>query len=272
MELAITLMQFFIAAVAFAAMTAAVIYLHPRAAAVRAYRRVDNRLKEVKLFNYERMESFLKANGAAAHYGKWVTPTKFLILQVCSGGLLFAVGASLHMAVAVSLLILGIFLPSILLLRMNANDNHKMLPQLQSLYNNLQEQIKAGVYVTDALSESYRGMEHGRLRTALEQLAGELILRKSFAEAMEHFQESFDNPAIDSLCVILIQAQESGKTTELLADMSDQIKDMQVTALARKKEQLNRIETICIIGLLAVIVGIILYVCVISMVQTAGSL
>lgn len=272
MRSAITLMQFFIAAAAFGAMTATVLCLQPGELAVRAYRRVDNRLREVKLFNYDRLEQFLKAHGAAFHYGSWVTPTKFLILQACSGCLLFAAGACLHMAVAVALLLVGFFLPDILLVRLNTNDNHRMLPQLQSLYNNLQEQIKAGVYVTDAISESYRGMAGGRLRTALELLAGELLLRKSFAEAMGHFQESFDNPAIDSLCVILIQAQESGKTTELLADMSDQIKDMQVTALARKKEQLNRIETICIIGLLAVTVGVILYACVTSMIQTAGNL
>lgn len=85
MRSAITLMQFFIAAAAFAAMTVAVICLRPGAAAVRAYRRVDNRLKEVKLFNYDRLEQFLKAHGAAFHYGRWVTPTKFLILQACSG-------------------------------------------------------------------------------------------------------------------------------------------------------------------------------------------
>lgn len=247
---------------------------HPGKVIVRTYERVNHQLKEVRrgIFHYDRTNHFLTTHGAVFHYGSWINPLKYMILRALSGMACFLIGSRVNAFAAIVLMVLGFQLPSILLIRMNQKDNTKMMPQLQSLYNTLQEQMKAGVYVTDALAECYRGIEKGRLRAALEALSGELLLRKSFPEAMAHFNESFNNSTIDALCVILVQAQESGQSVELLGDMAEQLKDMQAAALIKKKEKLNRIETFCIVGILSVVIGIIMYACITTMFQSISNL
>lgn len=245
----------------------------PGQALVRTYVRVDHRLKEVNrgFFQYDRTNRFLMSHGAASHYGSGMTPLKYMILRVVCAAACFLIGSWLGAFGAVAAMLLGFWLPSLLLIRLDQQDNLKMTPQLQALYNALQEQIKAGVYVTDALAECYRGIEKGRLRTALEGLSGEIMLGRPFGEAMQHFNDCFNNGTIDSLCVILVQAQVSGQSVELLGDMAEQIKDMQAAALLRKKEQLNRRETFCIFGILSVIIAILLYACISTMMRSASS-
>lgn len=272
MIIAIKIMQVVIAVLAFVAAAVMVWTLRPRKILIRTYERVNNQLKEVKGgISYEKTERFLKSHGAAYHYGSWITPLKYMILKVVAGIVCFGIGTRINIFVAVALMMLGYQLPSILLLSLNKSDNVKMIPQMQGLYNALQEQVKAGVYVTDALTECYRGIEKGRLRIALEELSGDIMLKILF-EAMGRFQSKFDNSSIDALTVILVQAQESGQSADLLSDMSEQIKDMQAVALLKKKERLNRMGTFCIMGILSVIIAVILYAFATSMFNTVSTL
>ena len=52
-------------------------------------------------------------------------------------------------------------------------------------------------------------------------------------------QDCFDNRYIDSLCIILLQALESGQVVELLGDIGEQIKDMEQSVLEKKKNALD---------------------------------
>lgn len=241
---------------------------------VRAYERVNNHLVEQKrgLFHYDRTKEFLLSKGAPAHFGKWIDPVKFLAIQMVSAALLFCIGIGVHGALAVILSLIGSLIPKMMLIYLNVQDNDKMLPQIQTIYSAIRIQIEGGVYLTDALSECYGSIGRGRLRTALEELSGELLLQGSFEDSINHFNQKFDNGFIDSLCIIIKQAQESGQAVELLDNMSDQIKDMRSALLHKKKEQLERKTTLCILGVLAAILVIILYACVTSMFQAAGNL
>lgn len=274
LETAIEIMPGIISILAFGVVVCAAGTFRPKAVIIHTYERINHQLKEVNkgFLNYEKTKRFLDANGAVYHFGKWMNPMKYLFLRVALGMICFAGGMCIHPCAAVIGMILGFYGPTLYLTRANQKDNLKMMPQLQSLYNALQEQIKAGVYITDALSECYRGIKKGRLRDALEDLSGEILLKKSFAEAIEHFSIKFNNSTIESLCVILIQAQESGQSIELLGDMAEQIKDMQAAMLIKKKERLNRTETGCIMGILVVVIGIILYACVTTMFRSVNNL
>lgn len=272
MEITIKILQIAIALLTFGLAVVTCMVLNPQKTFIRVYERVDNQLREVNIFRYEKIERFLKENGAAEHFGNWISPLKYFLLRFCCSMIGFLLGSLVNIPIALVLLLVGFQAPKYLLLRFNSRDNQKMLPQLRTLYNALQEQIKAGVYVTDALAEAYRGLPKGRLRKGLEVLSGEILLKKDFGEALENFQQSFQNPTLEALCIILLQAQESGQTTELLADMSEQLKDMQAAAMLRKKEQLNRVETLCILGILSVVIGIIVYACITNMLQSISTL
>ena len=59
---------------------------------------------------------------------------------------------------------------------------------------------------------------------------------------------------------------------ELLRDMTIQIEDMRTVLQLKKKEQLNRITTFCLLGIMAAVLGVVIYATVVTMFQTAGNL
>ena len=154
------------------------------------------------------------------------------------------------------------FLPSWYLLYGNGKDNEKLLPELKLVYHALEIQIRAGVYVTDALAECYGSVRERRLRDALLSLAGDIVMKADIFDALERFQAKFDNRYIDALCVTILQALESGQALELLGDIGEQVKDMEAAVLERRKGALDRSITFYQLGVLAIVLGLALYACV----------
>lgn len=247
---------------------------HPGKRIVKTYERVNEQLREVKngFFDYENTERFLKANGAAFHYGKRMNPVRFLMLRLILSAVLFASGICLHWSVAVALTLLGFQLPVIWLVGKNKKDNAGMLVQIKNLYMMLVIQIQAGGTVTHVMSGIYRELPRGRLRTALEEMNSEIFITKDFGTALEHFNNKFSNSSIDSLCAILNQAQESGRAVELLNDMSEEIRGMKnlqnKKEIVRFKRRINR----GYLGAMAGALLIIIYGCLTSIYDMAKNM
>lgn len=228
---------------------------------IKSYERMGNRIKEKRnsFFNYERINNFLLSNGASYHYGKNIEPVRYCIyctLFAATGLLIFI---RVHWVLAIIAAFVAYRLPSWLLVSMNKKDNEKMVAELRTVYNTLTVQVVAGVYVVDALSECYRRLPRGRLRDAFQAMSGELLLQKSFKAVLFDFNRKFNNYFIDALCAILIQSQESGKSVELLNDLSEQIRNMNGRLLGKKKNSLDITETLCIIAVFAIAFAIIIY-------------
>ena len=219
---------------------------------------------------YQRTERWLSKNGAAFHFGGWMDPLRFLLLRIGLGalGIIILSGISLFYGVLGGGALFA--LPVILVYAMNKGDNQKMLPEMKHIYHSLEIQTRAGVYVTDALADIYGSVQEKRLKQALLELAGDIVLRSDLGEALETLQGKFDNRYLDSLCIIILQAIESGQSVDLLADLSEQIKDMEAAVMARKKEALDRSVTFYQLGILVAIMGIVLYACVTQMFTAAA--
>ena len=110
-----------------------------------------------------------------------------------------------------------------------------------------------------------------RLRQALLDLAGAVTVKADVYDALEQFQRRFDNPYIDALCITLMQAMESGQAVELLRDIAEQVRDMEVSVMGRKKAALDRSITFYQLGILAAVFGVVLYACVTQMFASALS-
>ena len=145
---------------------------------------------------------------------------------------------------------------------MNECDNRSMLSEIKLIYQALEVQIRAGIYATDALTECCQSVRQRRLQQALMELAGDLVMQSDALTALSDFQGKFDNRQIDSLCITLIQAGESGQAVELLQDMGEQLKDLELTALRHQKSALDRSITFYQLGMLSATLGVILYACV----------
>ncbi len=221
------------------------------------------RQKKGRWWDYEKWEAFLRVNGAAYHYGSWINPVSYLTLCLLLAGAglligLFALGPLPGIAGAA----LAACLPGILLERMNRRDNENMLTELNLVYNALSIQIRAGVHVTDALAELYGSVKQARLRDALQTLSGDIVMKADMDEALERFQGQFNNRYIDSLCITVMQAMESGQAVELLGDIADQIRDMELTIQGRRREKLDRSITFYQLGIFSAVIAVVLYACV----------
>lgn len=244
---------------------------HPPQMILRACEEFAGLLKERNQSSgwYRRTAEWLCKNGAGFHYGTWLNPTAYLALRILLAllGLLAVSGISVGYGVLTSVLLF--FLPGWMLTYLNRKDNLKLLPEIKLVYHALEIQIRAGVYVTDALAECYGSVKDRRLRQALLDLAGDIVMKSDIYEALERFQEKFDNRYIDALCITILQALESGQAVELLGDISEQIKDMEATVMERKKGALERSITFYQLGVLAAVMGVVLYACITHMYSAA---
>lgn len=211
---------------------------------------------------YRRLAAWLLKNGAVYHYGKWVEPVRFLALCMLLGLAGALAGTGLGSGYGAAAFFLLALLPVWMLHCLNKKDNEKLLPELKLVYHALEIQIRAGVYVTDALAECYGNVQEKRLQQALLELAGDIVLKADVRDCLEKFQGKFSNPYVDSLCITILQALESGQAVELLRDIGEQVKDMEAVVLERKKAALDRKITFCQLGVLTVVLGIALYLCV----------
>lgn len=240
---------------------------------LKTYRELSGflRKKETTGGWYRQTEKWLAKNGASFHYGKWIRPERYLALRLVFAflgmGTAKAAGPVCGGAVAAALF----FAPGGLLYWLNRRDNERMLPELKLIYHALEIQIRAGVYVTDALAECYGSVREPRLRSALLDLAGDIVMKADLYDALDRFQGKFDNRYVDTLCIIILQALESGQALELLGDIGEQIKDMEAAALERKKAALDRSITFYQLGALAVVLGIALYGCVVYLFGAASA-
>lgn len=239
----------------------------PQKMILQAYEVVCMQAKKKRsgFFEYERWEQYLCANGAVYHYGKWINPVSYLALCLLSSLGIFAIGTMWGLFIGCIAGMAGFFLPGLLLEYLNKKDNEQMLQELDLIYSALSIQIRAGVYITDALAECYGSVSQVRLREALQNLSGDIVMKADLDNALERFQRQFNNRYIDSLCITIMQATESGQAVELLGDIAEQIKDMELILQQKKKEKLNRSVTFYQLGIFALILVLVLYACVVHL-------
>ncbi len=218
---------------------------------------------------YQRTEALLIANGAAEHFGRRIMPASYLAVKILLGSGGLAVFGAMEYVYGVIAFAVLYALPGILLRYLNGRDNERMLPDLKLVYHGLEIQLKAGIYVTDALAECYGCVSEKRLKQALLDLAGDIVMQSDIYRAMDDFQSKFDNRYIDTLCITLLQALESGQAVELLNDLSEQVKDMEIAVINRKKGALDRSLTFYQLGILTAVLGVVLYACVTQMFAAA---
>lgn len=237
---------------------------HAGEVVLRAYDTFCMRVRQKKgrFWDYEKWEEFLRVNGAPYHYGRWINPVSYLTLCLVLAAAGFFIGLSWGVAPGMAGAVLLACMPGILLERMNRRDNEAMLTELNLIYNALSIQIRAGVYITDALAEVYGSVKQVRLRDGLQTLSGDIVMKADLDQALERFQGQFSNRYIDSLCITVMQAMESGQAVELLGDIADQIKDMELTLQGRRKEKLDRSITFYQLGIFAAVIAVVLYACV----------
>lgn len=268
---ALRLLPFITAVLFFGLLCQMYLAYHPGRLILKTWRELSGllRRREQESSWYSKTQEWLARNGGPFHYGKRIEPWRYLAARMVLALLGLTIVSSVSWESGIAAAAMLYFLPAGLLMYLNGKDNDRLLPELKLVYHALEIQIKAGVYMTDALSECYSSVQEPRLREALLELAGDIVMKADIYQALDRFQRKFDNRYVDSLCITLMQALESGQALELLGDIGEQIKDVEANVLERKKNTLDRSITFYQLGVLAVVLGIALYACVTYMFGTA---
>lgn len=198
---------------------------------------IEKGLKKVPrgYFNYERLEKYLKK------MGKDETPIKFMTMKI-GLGILFMIAGIMegNILVALALLVVGFFIPDYMVKHGNDNDNELILIDLKRVYDTLRIQTKAGVHINDSLSECYLVAKNERLKEGLLTLSSTLTSNKDFEKAIQEFNDKFNSIYIDTFCIILKQSLESGKTVQILEDLSEQIIDIEEAMYIREEDRAEK--------------------------------
>lgn len=195
---------------------------------------------KLNAFNYDKIQLFIVSHGVAYFSKGKINALNYVMLKMLCAVFIGIIGVSLNIFLALPFAILGFFLLDIMFTQMDRSDNNDMALDIKNMYDGLRIQTKAGVYLTESLSECYLIVKNSRLKKALLQLTSEIISQSDIIMAVEDFNSKFNNRYIDEFCVIMKQSLESGRTVKLLDDISAQLADMQIAINLKEKEKLQR--------------------------------
>lgn len=192
------------------------------------------------MLNYDRISTFILSRGVVYMSNGTIDTVKYVVIKVGVAIFLAVVFMQLHPLLAIPGLVLGFLLPDFVVTQSDKGDNAKMSLDIKNIYDSLRIQTKAGVFLTESLSECYLIVKNRRLKKALLQLTNEIVAQSDIIMAVEAFNSKFNNRYIDEFCIIMKQSLESGRTVKLLEDISEQLTDMQAAINLKEKERLQR--------------------------------
>ena len=165
-------------------------------------------------------------------------------------------------------LILGFIVPDIFIRISNRQDNDKMMTDIQTIYTTLKIHARAGVYVTDSLIECQRNIENGRLKQALNEMNNNILAsRVTIDEAVDQFNARFCNEQIDNLSVVIKQALHTGRSADMLEDISKQIDTNNFVHRMKVKDRIKRESAFIQVAFFTLITVILLYLVVMELMQ-----
>lgn len=212
-----------------------------------------------KQFNYERISLLMKQYGVEYMFHKKAAPAYYIICKMMTALLMGVLATSEQIYALIPIFgVFGFYIPDILLKLSNSNDNDRMLSDIKTIYDTLKIQTKAGVFLTNALTECYLGVKNKRLKTALLELLNKIIAKNDIETAINEFNMLFKNSFIDTLCIVIKQSLESGQSVQVLSDISSQLTDIQHVLALKEKAKLERkievLQLFVFVGILAICV------------------
>lgn len=200
-------------------------------------------------FNPDKITADLSKYGIMYMFKDYnMEPSSFMAAKLTSAGVTALIGFMVtpnelaeKLLVVVIGLIIGFFLPDIFIRANNDSDNSAMMEDIQTIYSTLKIHARAGVYITDSLIECQRNVENGRLKQALNEMNNNILAsRVTIDEAVDQFNARFCNEQIDNLSVVIKQALHTGRSSDMLEDISKQIEDNNRIQGMKKRDRIKR--------------------------------
>ncbi|MGN0334814.1 MAG: hypothetical protein ACI4DV_04015 [Lachnospiraceae bacterium] len=206
--------------------------------------------------NTKVLDERLRKTGMKFLFGEQLCARHLRMAKIGFSVFLAGLGFSVQKIFMIPLAVLGYYLPEILMEISNDADNAEMLEDIRSLYDTLRIQAKAGVFLTQSFMDCYLIVKHPRMKAALLEFNNQMLAKSSFSEAISKLEQQFDNPYIDALCLVLKQSMESGRSVQILTDLSSQMTDVEHALRLKQKEKLDRqiqlLQLLLFVGMLGI--------------------
>ena len=199
--------------------------------------------------------TFLTGNGVTFMFPD-ITVTVYICAVIVLGIIFSILMSIINIWLVFPGFLIGLMLLPLVIIISNNTDNNNMLPDIESIYDILRIQARAGIFIKDSLADCYMMVTDKRLKAALLVLCNKVSINSTIEEAVEEFNSKFNNRHIDVLCIVLSQALSSGKTVQILSDMSEQINQLRHSRAKSDEGKLERkievVELLIFVGILAI--------------------
>lgn len=210
-------------------------------------------------FNYERLEMFIKEYGVAYMMYESINPVMYIIIKILIG--IFLAVLVMTQVSSVLLFVItfsfGFFLVDILVRRNNDSDNKDMMADIANTYDVLKIQMRAGVFITDAIYFCYQNCSNKRLKDGFLGLYLDIKSSNNVVEALRNFNSKFKNNNISTLCAVLEQSLATGQSADILDNITKKNVDIQKLLNEQYRRKIegkyHKLGILIVLGMFAVI-------------------
>ena len=126
---------------------------------------------------YEEKRMYLSKMGVNYLMKRIVLPEEYFLFRLSLAIITGIIGVlSLNWGIGILIGILGFYIPEVVLKKSNEKNNTKMLKDIKIIYDTIQIKTQGGMFLTDAISECYRNVGNRRLKRALYEMSGKMIM------------------------------------------------------------------------------------------------
>lgn len=233
----------------------------------------ENNLKksEKGLKLYGKTEEYLSRMGVAEIFEKEISPIEFYLIKI--GLALIVLILCIRFGLFISLLgtVIGFLTPNFVLWLSNEGDNDEILIDIRKVYDILEMQTRAGVFLTNSLNECYLCVKNERLKKAFLDFNNEILLKNDIEKAVNNFQLKFKSQYIDTFCIVIKQSLDSGKSVQILEDLSAQIVDIDEAIQMKKQNEKERKTSLYQLILFTDVMIVVLYLLIQYLLKTFQS-
>lgn len=227
----------------------------------------DNLIKgmkgsKIKSLNYGEMASWMKRSGFNFMTDNKISVIGYLGLRLGLAFFCMIVGFRMSLWAGFVGAILGWMAIDFIVNQSDISDNKKMLEDIKTIYDTIRIQVKAGVYITQVLTDCYLVVENKRLKKALLELTSDLVAKNDVRDSLEDFKEKFNNEYINTLVTVIEQSMQTGQSVKMFDDIRTQIEDIDMAMMLAEQ---NRIKSIILVVQFLVYGAIILLAIYVAM-------
>ena len=141
---------------------------------------------------YEEKKMYLSRMGLNYLMKRTVLPEEYFLFRFSLALCMGTVGAVLfNFMIGILSVLLGYFMPEVILQQGNEKNNKKMLKDIKVIYDTIQIKTQGGMFLTDAISECYRNVSNRRLKRALYEMSGKMIVNHDMEATIDEFNSKF---------------------------------------------------------------------------------